>query len=360
MRDQFIIPEGGPYFLTHSTGPLTVRGLKYLRDSYLTPWTEKGGNVWPEWLVIIDRFRAGLGKLFVGEADDFCPQQNVSSGLTKYLLSLPGRKGPIKVLMHGHAFPSMGFVVQALRSAGHELVLIPGQLPASDINVWAEHLTDDIGAVLITHVHSNTGAVSPVKEIAATARAKDVRTLVDVAQSNGIMPINLKDWNADAVFGSCVKWLSGGPGAGWMWVNPERADDLTPIDVGWFSHEDPFEFDIHNFRYAGSAKKFWGGTPSIAPYALALGGVETILEIGIDKMRAHNLELMQTVLPDRNFSQNGGTICFDADDRAEALSAKLTAENAFFDRRDNTLRLSLHITNTAEEAQMLRDLLVRD
>ena len=39
----------------------------------------------------------------------------------------------------------------------------------------------------------------------------------------------------------------------------------NPRDVGWFSHENPFEFDIHDFRYTDTALRFWGGTPSDCP-----------------------------------------------------------------------------------------------
>ena len=48
---------------------------------------------------------------------------------------------------------------------------------------------------------------------------------------------------------------------------------LTPTDVGWFSHDDPFELDVHSFRYADNARRFWGGTPSVAPYVAATVGL---------------------------------------------------------------------------------------
>ena len=360
MDNEFIIPgqdkTGGPYFLTHSVGPMTRKGMEYLGEHYVGPWRDKGGEAWPYWLTVLDRFNGALSRLLGGAQDEFCPQANLSSAMTKYLLALPCQK-KLKILMHGHAFPSMGFVLKGLASAGYELELIPAQLPANDANVWAERLTDDIDAVLITHVHSNTGVMSPVAEIAKIARARNIKVMVDVAQSAGIIPVHLPDWDADAVFGSCVKWLCGGPGAGWMWVNANGLSDLKPIDVGWFSHENPFEFDIHNFRYAASAKRFWGGTPSVAPYAAAFGGIETILDIGVENIRAHNLKLMQTVLPEKDFSQNGGTICYDGGDNADRIETGLKAMNAKFDRRGNTLRLSMGINITDVNAIAVRDLL---
>jgi selenocysteine lyase/cysteine desulfurase len=46
----------------------------------------------------------------------------------------------------------------------------------------------------------------------------------DAFPSMGIVPVDVKQWQTDAVFGSCVKWLCGGPCAGFMYVK----DALLP------------------------------------------------------------------------------------------------------------------------------------
>jgi len=180
---------------------------------------------------------------------------------------------------------------------------------------------------------------------------------VDAAQSAGIIPIHIPDWEADAVFGSCIKWLCGGPGAGWMWVKGNSLPDLMPITAGWFSHANPFEFDIRNFEFSETAKKFWDGTPSIAPYAMALGGIEAVLDIGVETIRARNLELLEIARPGFNFTHNGGTICYNAGSQADRIENALKRVKAKFDRRGNSLRLSLHITNTVADGELIRDIL---
>lgn len=361
MNKNFIIPghqnpESGPYFLTHSVGPMTRKGLEYLETQYGTPWRDGGGEAWPYWMTLMDRFNGALSKLTGGAVDEFAHQPNLSAGLSKYLLSLPRSEKPKKVLMHATAFPSMGFAVSALRSAGFELILIPENKPAHDPEVWVDYL-DGVDIALITHVHSMTGVLSPVEDIAKIANSKTVSVVVDVAQSAGIIPIHLPSWDVDAVFGSCIKWLCGGPGAGWMWVKGESLSTLTPITAGWFSHANPFEFDIRNFEFSSTAKKFWDGTPSVAPYAMALGGVETVLDIGLDTIRAHNLELLNIARPGHDFSNNGGTICYDAGPNADRIETALKRAKAKFDRRGNSLRLSLHITNSEADAKLIREII---
>ncbi len=354
MTDKRFIVPNGIYLASHSVGAATVLGQQAHEKYFVTPWNRKAGEGWQNWLALIDDFCGELAGLLGGKADDFCPQPNLSAALTKYLTSLPAPKARNKIVMHSNAFPSMGFVAKALETRGYELSLIAPELPAHDPDVWSGALDHQTACALITHVHSNTGILSPTADIIRVCRSGDAFTIIDTAQSAGIIPIDLNAWNADVVLGSCVKWLCGGPGAGFMWINPSHIDELEPEDVGWFSHENPFEFDIRNFRYAAGARKFWGGTPSISPYAFALGGLRTITKIGVKNIRAHNIELMKIVHPGVNPAINGGTLCLPITDDVDA---KLTAEGCQFDRRGDIARLSFHIYNTIDEAMRVSEIL---
>jgi len=90
---------------------------------------------------------------------------------------------------------------------------------------------------------------------------------------------------------------------------------------------------------------------------MALGGIETVLDIGVENIRAHNLKLMGVALPDLDLSKNGGTICYLAGTRADEIENTLKREKARFDRRGETIRLSLHISNSEEDASSLGRLL---
>ncbi|MEI9904840.1 MAG: aminotransferase class V-fold PLP-dependent enzyme [Asticcacaulis sp.] len=72
-------------------------------------------------------------------------------------------------------------------------------------------MRDDVAAVIAMHVHSNTGVVAPVAAICALARQRGIVSIIDVAQSTCIMPVDPIVWGADALVGSCLKWLCGGP-----------------------------------------------------------------------------------------------------------------------------------------------------
>lgn len=350
----FELPRG-IYALSHSVGCLPRNARKTLEEACLDPWAQKGGGAWPDWLDAVHGFTGALSRLLNAPAGEFCPQPSVSDGFYNILTALPASRGK-RVLMHGEAFPSLGFVVHGLKEQGFSLTLEHGAPEAAE--TWEQALTPDVDIALITHAHSNNGKLSPVGEIARLCRERGIVCIVDVAQSAGVIPIDLQGWSADAVVGSCVKWLCGGPGAGWLWVSGALLPDLWPQRLGWFSHENPFEFDITRFEAADSALKFWGGTPGVAPYALARAGIETIASIGVEAVRAHNLMLMRTCLDAAGLGGtpldpaiNTGTLCltFEPDEKERAAKA-LDAISCHHDWRGNTVRLSFHAFNTSEEA----------
>jgi selenocysteine lyase/cysteine desulfurase len=343
--------------LTHSVGCLPRAARQALETGYLAPWAERGGAAWPEWLQRIDDFKALLAELFGGAASDYCPQANLSSGLTKILAALPpGHAHKCTLLASAESFPSLKFVLDRAAPEGAATRLFAG--PPDDLAHWKQELTADIRVALVTHVHSNSGRVAPVAAIVRICAERDILCVVDVAQSAGILPLDIPALGADVVLGSCVKWLCGGPGAGFAWIRPELLPQLEPVDVGWFSHADPFEMDIESFRYAADARRFWGGTPSIAPFVMAAASLRVIRDLKIENVLAHNRQLMRAFdgelaprwrarLPDWPC---GGTLCIAAGAELPAVAAALTAVGVQFDARGDVIRISFHACNTVDDA----------
>jgi selenocysteine lyase/cysteine desulfurase len=230
-----------------------------------------------------------------------------------------------------------------------------------DLRSWSKALAQDVGLALVTHVHSNTGRVAPVAEVARLCAERDILCVVDVAQSAGILPFEIPALGASVVIGSCIKWLCGGPGAGFLWVRRDLVNQLEPVDVGWFSHADPFEMDIHSFRYSDDARRFWGGTPSVAPFVAAAASLRVLSALRVDSVRAHNQRLVgifkaaldgewRARLPSH---ETGGTLCVPLRSDFDRVTRGLNAAGVQFDCRGDMLRLSLHACNTEAEAQQV-------
>jgi selenocysteine lyase/cysteine desulfurase len=362
VADQFQRP-GGRYFLSHSVGLLPKATERALGEGFLDPWARGDGAIWDGWLTAIDAWRAALGGLLGAAAADLCPQTNISSALTKLVFSLPARAGRRKIVASEDDFPTIGFVLEQARRGGYEVELLPGGARLVDPDAWAAAFRDDVQLVHATHVFSNSSLVSPIGEIIARARAAGVFSAIDIAQSAGCMPIDLAALRPDFALGTSVKYLCGGPGACFLYVDRETARLCAPTDVGWFSHENPFEFDIRRFRYAEGALRFWGGTPSVAPYALARAGLETLGAAGIANVRAHNQRLIRrlidrlgpgAMLSETRAGLHGSSAILKAAD-AEKTSAALAASGLLHDRRMGGLRVSAHLYSTEEDIDALCD-----
>jgi len=360
LKENFLVPEG-IYLLAHSVGCLPKNTLRE-KEKFFDLWQTFGGEAWEGWLSIIDNFRHSLARLLNGHATDFCPQVNISSAVSKILPSLPRRKGRKKILISELDFPSVGFALKQAERSGYHVELLQSEDGTFSLDRWQQHLTGDVQLVLITHSLYGNSFLNPIPEIVAWAKERDIFTLVDIAHSAGVVPIDVERWNADFVVGSCLKWLCGGPGAGFLWANPATVHRFEPVDVGWFSHENPFEFDINHFSYADDARRFWGGTPSVLPYLVAKAGIDLINQIGVERIWVHNRELTgrlmemaqknhMTILTPSDAQCRGGTVVIGFE-QPEKITHGLKEENIWVDFRPAYgVRFSPHIYNEGTDIE---------
>ena len=364
MNNQYkelFVPAEDIYLLNHSVGRPPMTTQQAWSDAFLSPWVQDGEAVWPKWLESIEAFRNALAHLLNGPASGFCPQSNLSSALTKIISSLPRPEKRVTILYSEQDFPSIGYVLQNARRLGYTLRAVSGDVDDAGLENWVSALSENVALALFTHVQSNTSRQPPVAELTRIAREQGVISIVDIAQSVGCVPIDLCQWSADFVIGSCVKWLCGGPGAGFLWCTGDIIEQCKPVDVGWFSHEDPFEFDINNFRYARDALRFWGGTPSVQPFTVATNSIATINTIGVETIRAHNLALTQDII-DRvpheyiasptGQTDRGGTLVMRLPEEQQLQFEKnLRESKVLFDSRPTGIRLSPHIYNDTTDME---------
>lgn len=359
----FCLPAKGCYLLNHSVGRPLKSAQQAFSDDFFSPWQNQSTEPWQQWLSSIEKFQASLGQLFNHAPENFCPQANLSSALTKLVMSHSRLNKPsAKLLMSEQDFPSMGF---ALRHAlpECEIRFIPKELDITCIEVWCSYLTEDTDLVFISQVYSNSGQQAPVKHLVEKTKQLGILSLVDVAQSAGIIPLDLSAIEPDFMIGSSVKWLCSGPGAAYLWVDPKHLTDCKPKDVGWFSHDNPFEFDIHNFRFHQGALRFWGGTPSVAPFILAAHSIHYANQLPTGLARQHNLALLglldkafgeQLVSPTEANKCSGTAILQFGDAQASVMNALKSADIGV-DARSIGIRVSPHIYNDENDIAHLVD-----
>lgn len=361
FKDDFILTNSN-YLLNHSVGRPLKTSENDFAERFYEPWKKSNDEPWEKWLETINDFTLSLAKIFNAKQSEFCPQVNLSSGLTKILMSLKQvQKKKSVVLVSEIDFPGMGFALKKSLPEDCEIRFIPANEDITNSSIWDAYMTEDIDLVFVSHAYSNTGQLSPISDVISMARSRDIISILDIAQSAGIVPIDLTALKPDFMLGSSVKWLCGGPGAAYLWVNTERLSSCEPKDVGWFSHENPFEFDIHNFRYHDSALKFWGGTPVVAPFVIATNSINYFTKIGIKNIRKHNQALiaktaneidLEFVSP-RDEAIRGGTMILDFGSNQQKVLTHLQDNNIGVDLRSHGIRISPHIYNDEQDIDQL-------
>ena len=100
---------------------------------------------------------------------------------------------------------------------------------------------------------------------------------------------------ADVYIGGCLKWLCGGPGAAFLWIDPHLHGRLRPRLTGWMSHQDPFAFGPRLVR-RDDAWRFLHGTPNVSALYAARPGLEIIGRIGPSAIRRKSLRQTSRLL----------------------------------------------------------------
>src|SRR5262249_55280218 len=161
-----------------------------------------------------------------------------------------------RVVYEDANFPSVRYLYQAQPEL--EVVAV------EDAVAVAEAIDERTLLVPISHVLFKNGEIQDVRPIIDRARAAGAFVVLDCYQSAGVVPFDLSELGVDFAVGGSVKWLCGGPGAGWLYVRPDVADRLEPTLVGWQGHAPPFAFEP-GLEDATGARRVLPPTPNLPP-----------------------------------------------------------------------------------------------
>lgn len=111
--------------------------------------------------------------------------------------------------------------------------LVPSH-PGTDgyVELFTKLFTPRTKLVAITHVNSNSGDLLPAAEICAAARSRGVLSLVDGAQSFGVLDIDLAAMKPDFYTGSMHKWPCGPKEKGVLYANRAVHERIHPSVIG--------------------------------------------------------------------------------------------------------------------------------
>ena len=353
-RDRFPILEHTTYLINHSLGAMPAAVDERVRE-YARTWAERGIRAWGEgWWTMPLTVGDQIGRIVGAPAGTVCMHQNVSIAEAVVLscFQQPGTRN--RIVYERENFPSVRYVYQA----------------RNELEVVA---TDDVVAAIdertllvpIQHVLFKSGEIQDVESIIERAHAEGAYVVLDAYQSAGTVPLDVTALGVDFAVGGSVKWLCGGPGAGWLYVRPDLIERLEPSVTGWQAHARPFAFEPE-LEYAEGIARFLTGTPNVPALYACTPGYDLIEEIGVERIRACSLRQTQRLIDGadargfevrspREPERRGGTVTVHVPD-FEAVHKELSERQVLCDfRPDAGIRLGPHYYTSDEELEFALD-----
>lgn len=365
-RSRFPTLGNSVHMISHSLGAMPAKAAEDLAE-FGWLWTQRSITAWEEWLPEVERHAGRIGRIVGAPDGSMMMFTNVSSIQATLASCLEYGNGRDKVVYSELNFPSVSYVWKAEERRGARVVVVPSDDGIHvDTARFCAALDERTLVVPISHVLFRSSGIKDVRAIVQRAHEVGAIVILDCYQSAGTVPFSVEDLGVDFACGGSVKWLCGGPGAAWLYVNPAIRDRFAPRVTGWFGHKHPFAFAMPAQDYAENAWRYAGGTHAVAAVYQARAGAEIIAEIGVDRIREKSLRLTGKILArceasgysinsPREPEKRGGTVCFDFPGAAE-VARELNRRRFFCDHRPACgIRMSPHFYSTDGECDDFLD-----
>jgi len=295
-RGEFPIFKDRIYLNTCSLGALGERSRRKVAE-FLDQWQSRGAAAWYDvWWEALGDLRARYGRIVNARPGEVALAPSISVALSTVAESLDYKRRP-RVVITSLDFPTVAYQWLAKAPRGVELVVVESPDKISvPVEAIARAVDDRTALVATSHVYFTSGAIQDIKRVAEVAHARGALCLIDAYQSVGQIPVDVHDAGVDALVAGGLKWLLGGPGIVFLYMQQALARRLEPGIAGWFGQREQFSFDPRALTFHDDTRRFELGTPPLAAVYAQLGGLEYIEEIGVPAIREATAALTEDLI----------------------------------------------------------------
>jgi len=307
IRKIFPILDRCVYLISNSLGAVPSRVQDELQQFYAL-WAEEGVTAWQkEWWELPQKVGNEVASLIGAEDDSVTMMTNATLGhwialSTKFSESQQRKK----IVITDQDFPSIMYCISQICSfMGWELDVVGSrEKTGSSADAIIERIDEQTLFIATSHVYFKSAYIQDISRIAHHAHQVGALSLIDGYHAPGTLPVDVKALGVDFYVGGCLKWLCGGPGNAFLYVNPDLQNSLCPHLTGWFAHKKPFSFSTQ-MEYTDGSFRFMSGTPPIAALYTARAGLEVIRQVGTAQIRQKSLDQTRSIIKsakERGFS----------------------------------------------------------
>ncbi len=171
------------------------------------------------------------------------------------------------------------------------------------LEAFEKAMTHRTRVLSFTHLSNTVGDLFPAKELCGMARKRGILTLIDGAQSFGLLDVDLSDIQPDFYTGSAHKWPCGPKETGVLFVNGSVHDKFWPSVYSAYKGSD------------GLAKTHEGLGQRDTPALYAFGQqIEFLRKIGQEKIEERSGDIATEIIEE--LQKTKGVYIYTPDERA--------------------------------------------
>ena len=239
VRGRFLVPRDLGFMNAANLCPTSLPVVKELEKNTRTYDASPSQSVRTELTHGREAARTQLAAALRVTPEEIVITRNTSEGNNMISTGLNlGPNDEVLVFSDNHPSNLNAWHVKAKRF-GFTVTSVPHVTPHPGteyyVDAFRKGITSKTRVVAVTHVSSNDGSLFPVNEICALAREVGALSLVDGAQSFGVLDVDLSVMRPDFYTGSAHKWPCGPKEIGVLYISEAVQDKLMPSVVSLYA-----------------------------------------------------------------------------------------------------------------------------
>lgn len=293
QRHLFDIPDDVAYLNCAYMSPLmksAIEAGKTGLERKAHPWELKADHFFSG----AEELRVSGSKLFGCAPGDLAIVPSASYGVATAAHNLPVKKGQ-KILVLGEQFPSNYYPWDRVaRDTGAELLFVEWPKDGDWTAAVLRALSDDVAVAALPNVQWTSGGLLDLVTIGAACRKIGTALALDLTQSLGAYPFDVKAVQPDFAVAATYKWLLGPYSLGLLYVAPKWQEG-RPLEENWIQRSNARDFSsliLYTDGYDSGARRFdMGERANFALVPAAKRAIDQILEWSVAEISATSAAL---------------------------------------------------------------------
>ena len=286
-RDDMPVTHRHAYFDHAAVGPLTGSGAAAIA-AFAKEAAECGDVNWPSWNARLGRIRELAAQMIHADKASIALIPNTSTGIATVAEGLDWRSGD-SVVLPDHEFPSNLFPWQNQRTRGVSVRTVPRRDGAVHVDDLLDACDASTRLISLSWVTYDVGFRMQLGRLVDAAHRRGILVFVDAIQGFGMYPLSIEETPVDFLAADGHKWLLGPEGFGVLMVRPQVRERLRPINVGWASVKNSFDYAHPQLVLRDDAVRFESGSGNM----VAAAGLLPSLERFVDVQQTHGVDAIQ-------------------------------------------------------------------